>query len=63
MVGALVDFGIQNGVKTFLADVAADNASSCGVMCSLGFAPSENGTFRRSGTKTEYKNLTFRKDL
>ena len=59
----LVDFGIQNGVKTFLADVAADNASSCGVMCSLGFAPSENGTFRRSGTKTEYKNLTFRKDL
>ena len=27
------------------------------------FAPSENGTFRRSGTKTEYKNLTFRKDL
>ena len=63
MVSALVDFGIQNGVKTFLADVAADNASSCGVMCSLGFAPSENGTFRRSGTKTEYKNLTFRKDL
>ena len=51
MVGALVDFGIQNGVKTFLADVAADNASSCGVMCSLGFAPSENGTFRRIGTQ------------
>ena len=63
MVGALVDFGIQNGVKTFLADVAADNAGSCGVMRSLGFTPTENGTFRRSGTEAEYKNLTFRKDL
>ena len=63
MVGALVDFATRNGVKTILADVAADNAGSCGVMRSLVFTPSENGVFRRSGTTTEYKNLTFKKTL
>lgn len=63
MVGALVDFAAQNGVKTILADVAADNTASCGVLNALGFAPNENATFRRSGTTTEYKNLTFQKTL
>ena len=46
-----------------LADVAAENAGSCGVMRALGFTPTENGTFRRSGSQTEYKNLTFKKEL
>lgn len=63
MVGAVLEFGARSGVKTFLADVAAVNEGSRGVMCSLGFTPTENGTFRRSGTKTEYKNLTFKKVL
>ena len=63
MVGAVLKFGARSGVKTFLADVAAVNEGSRGVMCSLGFTPTENGTFRRSGTKTEYKNLTFKKML
>ena len=63
MVNALVQFGAQNGIKTVLADVAAENAGSCGVMCALGFTPTENGTFRRSGSQTEYKNLTFKKEL
>lgn len=63
MVGALVDFAAQNGVKTILADVAADNTASCGVLNALGFAPNETATFRRSGTTTEYKNLTFQKTL
>lgn len=63
MVGALVDFAAQNGVKTILADVAADNTASYGVLNALGFAPNENATFRRSGTTTEYKNLTFQKTL
>ena len=63
MVGALVDFAAQNGVKTILADVAADNTASCGVLNALGFTPHENGAFRRSGTTTEYKNLTFQKTL
>ena len=43
--------------------VAAENAGSCGVMRALGFTPTENGTFRRSGSQTEYKNLTFKKEL
>mgnify|MGYP000069691110 CR=1 FL=1 len=55
MVNALVQFGAQNGIKTVLADVAAENAGSCGVMRALGFTPTENGTFRRSGSQTEYK--------
>ena len=38
-------------------------AGSCGVMRALGFTPTENGTFRRSGSQTEYKNLTFKKEL
>ena len=63
MVNALVQFGAQNGIKTVLADVAAENAGSCGVMRALGFTPTENGTFRRSGSQTEYKNLTFKKEL
>ena len=63
MVGALVDFAAQNGVKTILADVAADNTASYGVLNALGFTPHENATFRRSGTTTEYKNLTFKKEL
>ena len=63
MVGALVDFAAQNGVKTILADVAADNTASCGVLNALGFTPHENGAFRRSGTTTEYKNLTSQKTL
>ena len=63
MVNALVQFGAQNGIKTVLADVAAENAGSCGVMRALGFTPTENGTFRRSGSQTEYKNLTFKKQL
>jgi len=33
------------------------------VMRALGFTPTENGTFRRSGSQTEYKNLTFKKEL
>ena len=41
----------------------AKDACSCGVMRSLDFAPSENGTFHRSGSSTEYKNLTFQKVL
>ena len=61
MVNALVQFGAQNGIKTVLADVAAENAGSCGVMRALGFTPTENGTFRRSGSQTEYKSLTFKK--
>lgn len=52
-----------DGIKTVLADVAAENAGSCSVMCALGFTPTENGTFRRSGSQTEYKNLTFKKQL
>lgn len=63
MVNALVQFGAQNGIKTVLADVAAENAGSCGVMRALGFTPTENGIFRRSGSQTEYKNLTFKKEL
>lgn len=63
MVNGLVTFGKENGVRTFMADVAADNAASCGVMHSLGFTPTENGTFHRSGTTAEYKNLTFRKEF
>ena len=63
MVNALVQFGAQNGIKTVLADVAAENAGSCGVMRALGFTPTENGTFRRSGSQTEYKSLTFKKQL
>ena len=63
MVNALVQFGAQNGIKTVLADVAAENVGSCGVMRALGFTPTENGTFRRSGSQTEYKNLTFKKEL
>lgn len=63
MVNALVQFGAQNGIKTVLADVAVENAGSCGVMRALGFTPTENGTFRRSGSQTEYKNLTFKKEL
>lgn len=63
MVQALVQFGKQIGVKTFLADVAAENAGSCAVMRASGFAPAENGTFHRSGSSTEYKNLTFQKVL
>ena len=63
MVRALMDFGIQKGVRTFLADVAADNAASCAVMRSLGFVATENGTFRRGGTSVEYRNLTFRKEV
>lgn len=63
MVNALVQFGAQNGIKTVLADVAAENAGSCSVMRALGFTPIENGTFRRSGSQTEYKNLTFKKEL
>ena len=63
MVNALVQFGAQNGIKTVLADVAAENAGSCGVMRALGFTPTENGTFRRSGSQTESKNLTFKKEL
>lgn len=63
MVGALVDFATRNGVRTILADVAADNTASCGVVNALGFTPHENGAFRRSGTTTEYKNLTFQKTL
>ena len=63
MVGALVDFAARSGVRTILADVAADNAASCGVLNALGFTPHENGAFRRSGTTTEYKNLTFQKTL
>ena len=63
MVTAVVAFGAQNGVKTFLADVAAENLGSCAVMRSLGFIPTENGTFRRGSTTLEYKNLTFRKEL
>lgn len=43
MVNALVQFGAQNGIKTVLADVAAENAGSCGVMRALGFTPTENG--------------------
>ena len=39
------------------------DAGSCGVMRSLDFALSENGTFHRSGSSTEYKNLTFQKVL
>ena len=61
--GISVQFGAQNGIKTVLADVAAENAGSCGVMRALGFTPTENGTFRRSGSQTEYKNLTFKKEL
>ena len=63
MVNALVQFGAQNGIKNVLADVAAENAGSCGVMRALGFTPTENGIFRRSGSQTEYKNLTFKKEL
>jgi RimJ/RimL family protein N-acetyltransferase len=63
MVNALVQFGAQNGIKTVLADVAAENAGSCGVMRALGFTPTENGAFRRSGSQTEYKSLTFKKQL
>ena len=63
MVGALVDFATRNGVRTILADVAADNAASCGVLNALGFTPHENGAFHRSGTTAEYKNLTFKKEL
>ena len=63
MVNALVQFGAQNGIKNVLADVAAENAGSCGVMRALGFTPTENGTFRRSGSQTEYKSLTFKKQL
>ncbi len=63
MVRALMDFGIQMGVCTFLADVAADNAASCAVMRSLGFVGTENGTFHRGGTAMEYRNLTFRKEV
>ena len=63
MVTAVVAFGAQNGVKTFLADVAAKNLGSCAVMCALGFTPTENGTFHRGSTTLEYKNLTFKKEL
>ena len=59
MVNALVQFGAQNGIKTVLADVAAENAGSCGVMRALGFTPTENGTFRRSGSQTEYGSGKF----
>lgn len=41
----------------------AKDAGSCAVMRALGFAPAENGTFHRSGSSTEYKNLTFQKVL
>ena len=63
MVTALLDFGVQNGVKKFLADVAAENIGSCRVLSSLGFTPTESGTFHRGNSATEYKNLTFKKDL
>ena len=63
MVTAVVAFGAQNGVKTFLADVAAENLGSCAVMRVLGFTPTENGTFHRGSTTLEYRNLTFRKEL
>ena len=55
--------GSDYGPCKMLADAAAENAGSCGVMRALGFTPTENGTFRRSGSQTEYKNLTFKKEL
>lgn len=60
---ALLNFGVQNGAKKFLADVAAENIGSCCVLFSLGFTPTENGTFHRGNSPTEYKNLTFKKEL
>ena len=63
MVSALLDFGVQNGVKKFLADVAAENIGSCRVLSSLDFTPTENGTFHRGNSAIEYKNLTFKKEL
>ena len=63
MVGALVEFGQKNGAKEFLADVAAENAGSRGVMASLGFVWAENGTFRRGKNGSKLVNLTFRKEI
>lgn len=63
MVGALVEFGRKSGVKKFTADVAAENAGSCGVMHALGFVGTENGTFRRGKNGQEFVNLTFRKEI
>ena len=63
MINGLLVFGKEKGVRTFVADVAAENAASCGALNSLRFSSVESGTFRRSGTALEYKNLKFRKEL
>ena len=68
LIAAVCLFGAYTLYGRWLAnkwgiDVAAENAGSCGVMRALGFTPTENGTFRRSGSQTEYKNLTFKKEL
>ena len=54
---------VRKNILLSFSVVAAENAGSCGVMRALGFTPTENGTFRRSGSQTEYKNLTFKKEL
>ena len=63
MIEALINFGYENGIRQFTADVAQENDASNGVLKKLGFFIEKEGTFRKQGTDSIYRDYTYRLDL
>jgi len=60
MLTALIAEGKRVGVCRFTADVAQENAASCGLLRSLGFRVARSGeSFRKQGTDLVYPQYTF----
>lgn len=60
----LIRQGVENGVRSFTADVAVENAGSNALLQKLGFRIWKSGsTFQKSGTDIIYPEYTYRLDL
>lgn len=64
MLQALIAEGKRHGVRRFTADVAKENAASCGLLRSLGFRIlKDDECFRKRGTDIVYPQYTFYLDI
>lgn len=60
MLRALIAEGRRHGVRRFTADVAKENAASCGLLRSLSFRVlRDDESFRKRGTDIIYPQYTF----
>lgn len=63
MVQAIINWGYQNGVRRFTAEIAQENAGSNAVIRKLGFRVEGEGTFRKRNTDIIYDQYIYSLEL